>query len=124
MPAMGEERARRWADASSEERVVRAIDGHEVWVAEVDGVPVGWVEVDRDRVEGIYVHPRLAGSGIGSTLLGHAEALIRAAGFPSAALEASWNAEEFYLRRGYEAQGPRPEEAGRPMRKPLHGAAP
>jgi len=32
-------------------------------------------------------------------------------------LEASWNAEEFYLKRGYEPTGPRPANDVRPFVK-------
>ncbi len=122
-PEIGDQRARTWAENSAEERVLRAIDQHVVWLAECDGAVVGWVEIDRDRVEGIYVHPDFACRGIGSALLLHAEGLIRDSGYTAAALEASWNAEEFYLRRGYVPQSKRPADAGRPMLKPLGGSA-
>ena len=122
-PEMGRTRARDWADSSAEERVQRAIEQNEVWVAEHGNVAVGWVEIDRDRVEGLYVRPDLAAGGIGSALLLHAEGLIRSAGHCAVALDASRNAEQFYLRRGYKAQPERPADAGRPMLKPLRGTA-
>jgi putative acetyltransferase len=117
--AMGDQSARRWAESSAEERVLRAIEQHVVWVAERDGVVVGWVEVDQDRIEGLYVRSDLACRGIGSTLLARAEGLIEASGHSQAVLKASSNAEEFYLRRGYEPQSERPVDAGRPMVKLL-----
>lgn len=120
-PEMGEKSARDWAHSSADERVVRAIEKNEVWVAERVGAPAGWVEIARDRIEGLYVRPDLAGAGIGSALLLHAEGLIRSAGHRSAALDASSNAEEFYLRRGYEVQAGGRATSGLPMRKPLHG---
>ena len=117
----GSERARDWADSSAEGRVYRAIEQNEVWVAEQSNTPVGWVEIDRDRVEGMYVRPEVSGSGIGSALLLHAEGLIRSAGHRAAVLDASWNAEQFYLRRGYQALAERSADGGRPMLKPLPG---
>ena len=120
-PEMGRTRARDWADSSAEERVQRAIEQNEVWVAEHGNVAVGWVEIDRDRVEGLYVCPDVSGSGIGSALLLHAEGLIRSAGHGTVALDASRNADRFYLWRGYEAQAERLANEGRPMLKPLHG---
>ena len=117
-PKYGSERARDWADSSGDERVLRAIKKNEVWVAERNNAVVGWVEIDRDRVEGIYVRPDVSGSGIGSALLLHAEGQIQSAGHCAVALDASWNAERFYLRRGYQAQG-ESTARGCPMLKPL-----
>ena len=122
-PEMGRHRARDWADSSAHERVCRAIEQNEVWVAEHEGAAAGWVEIARDRVEGLYVRPDLAGSGIGSALLVHAEGLIRSAGHCAVALDASSNAEQFYLHRGYEAQTGDISDGGRPMLKPLRGTA-
>ncbi|MBW2242557.1 MAG: GNAT family N-acetyltransferase [Deltaproteobacteria bacterium] len=121
-PTYGLDRARDWADSSAVERIHRAIEDHEVWLSEFENAVVGWIEIDRDRVEGIYVSPDLAGRGIGSALLMYAEGRIRSAGYCAAALDASWNAEPFYLRRGYEAQAERSAEGGRPMLKPLSGS--
>ena len=120
----GSDRARRWAESSGDERVQRAIEQNEVWVAEDRNVAVAWVEIDRDRIEGIYVHPDVAGTGVGSALLLHAEDLIRSAGHAAVALDASWNAERFYLRRGYRAQAETRGDSGLPMVKPLRSAAP
>ncbi len=115
----GSDRARDWADSSGNERVLCAIKKNEVWVAERRNASVGWVEIDRDRIEGMYVRPDVAGSGVGSALLLHAEGQIRSAGHCAAALDASWNAERFYIRRGYQAQGDRNADRGRPMAKSL-----
>ena len=118
-PIMGAERARSWADSAAEDRVRRAIDHHEVWVAECEGAVVGWIEIDRDRVEALYVRPAAACCGIGSSLLLRAEGLLRAAGYTHARLEASANAERFYLRRGFELQPTVLASGGRAMVKPL-----
>lgn len=72
-----------------------------------------------DRVEGLYVCPEVFGVGVGSALLLHAEDQIRLARHRTATLEASPNAEEFYLRRGYETHAERPADGGQPMRKLL-----
>ena len=122
-PEMGQGRAEVWADSAAADRVVRAIELHEVWVADCADAPGGWVEIDRDRVEGIYVRPELARSGVGSALLLHAEDRIRSAGYRAALLDASPNAEEFYLRRGYQPRGEPAADAAQPMLKPLGGTA-
>jgi GNAT superfamily N-acetyltransferase len=123
-PEMGKQSAREWADSSADERVLRAIVDHEVWVAEHDEVALGWVEIDRARVEGLYVSPDRARAGLGAALLQHAEDRIRAAGHAAIALHSSPNAEAFYLRRGYELQAEQPDDAGRPMRKSVGAARP
>lgn len=120
-PTLGQEEAQRWAAAAAPDRVQRALEQHQVWVAEWMGAAVGWVEVVSDHITGIYVDPQHAGQGIGSALLAHAEGAIQAAGYPTVRLEASWNAEEFYLRRGYQAVGARSVEAGRPLMKWVGG---
>lgn len=114
---MGRDQAQRWADAAAPDRVQRALEIHQVWVAECMDAAVGWVEVDGDCIAGMYVQPQHAGQGIGSTLLAHAEGEIQAAGYPATRLAASWNAETFYWRRGYLPLGERSVEEGRPMVK-------
>ena len=97
---MSRSQAAQWANDAAPDRVARAITLHAVWVA-VETVPIGWVEVDGDRVAGLYVVPHVAGRGIGSCLLRHAEAAILDGGHAAAWLETSSNALNFYLRRGY-----------------------
>ena len=118
---MGSARARDWANSSTDERVHRAIKQNAVWVAEQGNAAVGWVEIARDRVEGLYVRSDVSGGGVGSALLLHAEFLIRSAGHCTVSLDASWNADQFYLRRGYQAQAERLANEGRPMLKVLCG---
>jgi putative acetyltransferase len=114
---LGQNEAQQWADAAAPDRVQRALEQHQIWVAELKGKPVGWVEVTGDSIAGMYVDPQHAGQGIGSALLAHAERGIRAAGYPAVRLHASWNAEAFYQQRGYQAVGARSVEEGRPMVK-------
>jgi GNAT superfamily N-acetyltransferase len=111
-------RARDWANSATPDRVCGAIEEHQVRVAEKAGQPVGWVEVERNRIEGMYVRPNHVRRGIGSALLAHAEERIRSAGYSTAELDASWNAEQFYINRGYEPLSER-LPAGRPMVKHL-----
>src|SRR5204863_6407019 len=98
--AMSPSQAEQWANQATADRVTRAIQHHVVWVA-VQDVPIGWVEVDEDRVAALYVAPHCAGRGVGSRLLLCAEAEIRDGGHVVGRLEASSNAATFYLHRGY-----------------------
>jgi len=115
--AASAEEAMRWANSAQPDRIERAIREHEVWVAE--DVAVGWVEIARDRVAGLYVAPPFAGRGIGSELLSLAEASIRGSGHAAVRLEASRNALEFYLRRGYRRSGRDLPDGSHPVRKDL-----
>jgi putative acetyltransferase len=122
VPAMSPSQAARWANHAAADRVTRAILHHDVWVA-VQEVPIGWVEVDEDRVAALYVVPHWSRRGIGSRLLLRAEAVIRDGGYASARLEGSSNAANFYLRRGYFPSDARTNDGALPLSKRLseHG---
>ena len=116
-----EQRAREWANLSRFEHLTRVIEGHieqaDVWVAERNNATVGWVETRENRVERMYVDPALAGCGIGSSLLLHAEKKIHERGYHAAYLDASPNAEGFYFYHHYCVAGERSAQTGCPMRK-------
>jgi putative acetyltransferase len=84
--------------------------GHHFVVAERRGEVSGFgdlvfdsPDVDADgEVRAVYVHPRHAGRGIGSTLLAELEGYARGIGLGSLELSASLNAVGFYERAGYE----------------------
>jgi len=120
VPAMSSEQAERWAARAAPDRVNRAIRDHDVWLA-VEGTAIGWVEVDRDRVAALYVSPACSRRGVGSALLTFAETFIRRSGYPTARLESSQNALDYYLRRGYARCGPADSVGAWPLRKDLTG---
>ncbi|BBI53091.1 hypothetical protein HORIV_55120 [Vreelandella olivaria] len=76
-------------------------------VATCDGRCVGFLELDlvAGRVETLYVWPSLAGRGIGTTLLVHAERLLIEEGKGQVEIEASLVLYERLLRRGWENHG-------------------
>jgi hypothetical protein len=90
----------------------------------VNGVSdsIGWVEVDRDRVAGLYVSPSCSRRGVGSVLLALAETSILSSGYMTARLESSQNALNFYLRRGYIQCGPPEADGAWPLSKDLAAA--
>jgi len=94
-----------WTGRLIAEAYRRAIETHVMVVAERDGAVVGFGELDLDRGEivAVYVVPAVAGTGVGSALLGHLEETARAAGYERLTLCASLNAEAFYARRGWRA---------------------
>jgi len=108
-----------WATTLTIEGMQRKLRELEVWVAELNGAVVGWGAIRGDRLEGLYTEPELAGSGVGTELLGMLEALMRARGVATVMLDSSANAEKFYCKRGYAPVGPRTPDGAQPMRKRL-----
>ena len=123
VPAMSMEQAETWAARAAADRIARAIRDHDVSVA-VEGAPIGWIEVDRDRVAALYVSPSCSRRGVGSVLLAVAEASLRSSGYTTARLESSRNALDYYLRRGYLQCGPADSHGALPLRKDLAAATP
>jgi putative acetyltransferase len=91
----------------------------ELWVAELDSIPAGWGAIRGDTLEGLYTAPQFAGRGVASGMLTRLEALMIARGIAAVRAEASSNAREFYLRRGYRVSGPQTEDKAWPITKDL-----
>jgi putative acetyltransferase len=117
--AMSAAQAKAWAANLTVHGMERKIGEMEIWIAELDDTVMGWGAIRGDRLEALYTDPRFAGRGVGSGLLRMLEALMRERGVPAVRAEASWNAEAFYLRRGYQTVGVRTPEGARPIMKPL-----
>ena len=107
--------ARRWADARTPEWVETILQERDIWVFESDGVLVGWISVSADTIDGLYTLPLYEQRGVGSSLLAFAEAEMRRRGLQNVQLEASWNTEDYYRRRGYEPVGPRPPDGAKAL---------
>jgi putative acetyltransferase len=97
--------AETWAASLAVAGMEKKLRELEIWVAEANGTVVGWGAIREDKLEGLYTAPTFAGQGIGTELLRLLEALLRKRGIQNVRAEASSNAEEFYLRRGYELHG-------------------
>lgn len=100
---------RAWAQALPREGSAWAVRQalYTTLVATCDGRCVGFLELDLDagRIETLYVWPSLAGRGIGTTLLVHAERLLLEQGKSRVEIEASSMLHERLLRRGWENHG-------------------
>jgi GNAT superfamily N-acetyltransferase len=118
-PTMPKVEAQAWATQLTLSGMEQKLRELEVWVAELDGVVVGWGAIRGDMLEGLYVAAEFAGQGVGAGLLGMLEGLIRDREFPSVHAEASTNARDFYLRRGYRAAGPQTPKGAWPIAKEL-----
>jgi GNAT superfamily N-acetyltransferase len=95
----------------------RIAETHDTWVAALDGEVVGFVMLDGDEVEQVYLAADRRGSGLAGGLLDEAERRIAAAGHTTAWLAVvagNARARRFYEKRGwrdagafdYEADGP------------------
>jgi putative acetyltransferase len=118
-PTMLVAEAQAWASQLTLSGMERKLRELEVWVAELDGVVVGWGAIRGDSLEGLYVAAEFAGQGVGAGLLDRLEGLIRDREFPSVRAEASANARGFYLRRGYRPAGPQTPKGAWPIAKEL-----
>ena len=74
-------------------------------VATIGGSVVGFVALKgADELDLIYVHPAVAGQGIGAMLCDAVEKLAAARGTPRLSADASDSAQGFFEHRGYVAQ--------------------
>lgn len=71
----------------------------ETWVAEQAGELVGYLVLDPEWLDSLYVRPDLVGAGIGTVLLDLAKSL-RPDGFGLWVFESNVRAQRFYLRHG------------------------
>jgi putative acetyltransferase len=115
--AMPENKAQAWSSQLTPARMKQKLRELEVWVAVLDGAVVGWGAIRGDMVDSLYVAPEFAGQGVGGGLLDMLEGLTRDRGFHSVHLEASPNARDFYLHRGYRASGTQTPKGAWPMAK-------
>jgi len=118
-PTMPAAEAQAWASQLTLSGMERKLRELEVWVAELDGVVVGWGAIRGDTLEGLYAAPEFAGQGVGAGLLDMLEGRMRDRGIQAVRTEASSNAREFYLRRGYQANGPQTPNGAWPIAKEL-----
>jgi putative acetyltransferase len=105
-PTIPAAEAQAWVERLTLAGMERKLRELEVWVAERDGIVVGWGAIRGGYLEGLYTAPEFAGQGVGAGLLETVERLMRGRGIQAVQAEASSNAREFYLRRGYRVTGP------------------
>ena len=116
---MSAEAVQLWANSLSLVGMKRKLRDLEIWVAERNGVAEGWGAIRGDYLEGLYTAPEFAARGVGADLLAMLEELMRGRGVQAVRAEASSNALNFYLRRGYQANGPQTPEGAWPIVKQL-----
>ena len=118
-PAMTVAEVKAWAAKLTLSGMERKLRELEVWVADMDAIVAAWGAIRGDKLEGLYTAPEFAGQGVGAGLLAMLEGVLRDRAFTSIRAEASSNARDFYLRRGYRATGPQTPEGAWPIAKEL-----
>jgi putative acetyltransferase len=99
---------RRTASAFHDRVTQRVAETDETTVAEVDGEIAGFIMVDGDEAEQVYVDRRFRGSGLAALLLTEAERQIAAAGHDVAWLavvRGNERARAFYAKQGWVDEG-------------------
>jgi putative acetyltransferase len=95
-----------WAAVADDEVAFgKKLAGELTLIATIRSAPVGFASLKgADHIDMLYVHPSVAGQGVGATLCDALEKLAAARGTKSLLVDASDNALEFFRRRGYVAQ--------------------
>jgi GNAT superfamily N-acetyltransferase len=95
-----------WIQAWKEVLTIRPefIVSHEIYVAYVDGLAVGFYGLigglKRVSLEHLWVLPQAMGQGVGRALFGHAVQRAKELGIEAIEIESDPNAEKFYERMG------------------------
>ena len=95
-----------WAAAADdEEAFAQRLAGELTLVATLAGSVVGFASLeDSQRIDMLYVHPAVAGHGIGTMLVDALEKLAGSRGTKRLSVDASDTARGFFEQRGYVAQ--------------------
>jgi len=95
-----------WAATADDlEAFAARLAKHLTLIATMEGSAVGFISLDAPTEIGLfYVHPAVAGQGVGKMLCDAVEKLSTARGVPHLSVDASDTAREFFAQRGYEPQ--------------------
>jgi putative acetyltransferase len=95
-----------WASAADDEdEFGKDLAGQLTLIATMEGSPVGFASLEgKDKIGMLYVHPAVAGQGVGSMLADALEKLAGSRGAAKLAVDASDSARGFFEKRGYVAQ--------------------
>jgi putative acetyltransferase len=95
-----------WAAAADDEaQFGKRLAGELTLIATLQNSPVGFAALKgADHIDMLYVHPGVAGQGVGSMLCEALEKLAGGRGAKALTVDASDNAEGFFAKRGYVAK--------------------
>jgi putative acetyltransferase len=92
-----------WASAADDEATFGVrLAGELTLIATMQNSPVGFAALKgADHIDMLYVHPGVAGQGVASMLCDALEKLAGGRGATKLTVDASDNASEFFMKRGY-----------------------
>ncbi len=95
-----------WASPRKPEHYVESIRDKEFYVAEENGVVIGFGTLNQmqSEIEAVYVSPEVVRRGVGGAILQKLEERARDLSIKSLKMDASLNAVPFYKSAGYESQ--------------------
>jgi len=95
-----------WASAANDvAEFSKKLGGQLTLVATLGGSLVGFASLaNGDKIDMLYVHPAVAGQGVGAMLADALEKLARSRGAGKLSVDASDTARGFFEKRGYVAQ--------------------
>lgn len=95
-----------WAAVADDEAAFgKRLSGQLTLIATLQNSPVGFASLrGADHIDLLYVHPSVAGQGVGAMLCDALEKLAGGRGTASLSVDASDNAVEFFAKRNYVAQ--------------------
>jgi putative acetyltransferase len=95
-----------WAAVADDEVAFgKKLAGELTLIATMQNSPVGFASLEgNDRIDMLYVHPSVAGQGVGAMLCDALEKLASARGTKSVSADVSDNALDFFKKRGYFAK--------------------
>jgi len=92
------------ATAEDEDAFGNRLAGELTLIATVQNSPVGFASLKgADKIDMLYVHPSVAGQGVGAMLVDALEKLAGARGARALSVDASDTALDFFKKRGYVA---------------------
>ena len=95
-----------WASSAEDlEEFAARLGKHLTLIATMEGSPVGFISLDAPTEIGLfYVHPAVAGQGVGRMLYDAVEKLSTARGTPHLSVDASDTSRDFFTHRGFSAE--------------------
>ena len=100
-----EEQREAWAALAEGEEFGKRLAADLTLIATVQNSPVGFASLrGKDHIRMLYVHPSVAGQGVGAMLVDALEKLAGARGAKTLSVDASDTATDFFKKRGYVAR--------------------
>jgi len=95
-----------WASAAEDQAAFgKKLAAQLTLIATLEGSAVGFASLEgKDKIDMLYVHPAVAGQGVGAILADALEKLAGGRGIAKLTVDASDSARGFFEKRGYVAQ--------------------